>query len=311
MNLTDIDSILASCRLCPRQCQANRLVSAGRCGGGRLPRIALVSLHPWEEPVLTGTKGAGTVFFSGCSLGCVYCQNYEISHENQGLEVSIQRLGEIFWEQQQRGAAVLDLVTPTHYVPQIIQGLDLARQKGFSLPVVYNCSGYEKVETIEQLSGYIDVFLPDLKYFSPELSAKYSMEGDYFQIASKAIKKMVEITGRPVLSDKGILTKGVLVRHMVLPGARKDSMKLLKWLWQEFGDNIYLSLMSQYTPMYRAKESEFAPLGRRVTTFEYNSVVDYAAELGFTKCFMQERSAADAEYVPVWDGKNVLETNNL
>ncbi|MBR0359009.1 MAG: radical SAM protein, partial [Selenomonadaceae bacterium] len=146
--MTDIDSILASCRLCPRQCQANRLVSAGRCGGGRLPSIALVSLHPWEEPVLTGTKGAGTVFFSGCSLGCVYCQNYEISHENQGLEVSIQRLGEIFWEQQQRGAAVLDLVTPTHYVPQIIQGLDLARQKGFSLPVVYNCSGYEKVETI-------------------------------------------------------------------------------------------------------------------------------------------------------------------
>ena len=137
------------------------------------------------------------------------------------------------------------------------------------------------------------------------------MAGDYFQIASKAIKKMVEIAGRPVLSDKGILTKGVLVRHMVLPGARKDSMKLLKWLWQEFGDNIYLSLMSQYTPMYRAKESEFTPLGRRVTTFEYNSVVDYAAELGFTKCFMQERSAADAEYVPVWDGKNVLETNNL
>ena len=292
-------SLLAGCRLCPRRCGADRLSGQGACGGGDRAVVAKVSLHPWEEPVLTGEKGAGTVFFSGCSLGCVFCQNYEISHQAKGMAVSDEELGRIFLGQQEAGAAVLDLVTPTHYAPQIINGIFFARQEGFSLPVAYNSSGYEDIASLELVKDSVDVFLPDLKYYDSGLAGQYSGAPDYFAVASAAIEKMVELAGTPLLDDRGIMTRGVLVRHMVLPGARKDSMKLLDWLWSSFGDDIYLSLMSQYTPMYRAKE--FPKLGRRLTTFEYESVTDYAAGLGFARCFVQERSSADAAYVPDWD----------
>lgn len=298
------DSLLANCQLCPRQCGANRLLGKGACGGGDRAVVAKVSLHPWEEPVLTGEKGAGTVFFSGCSLRCVFCQNYEISHQERGVAVSDEELGRLFLRQQAAGAAVLDLVTPTHYAPQIINGIYFARQEGLSLPVAYNSSGYEAIAALEMLKGSVDVFLPDLKYYDSSLSGQYSGAPDYFAVASGAIEKMVELAGPPVLNDDGIMTGGVLVRHMVLPGARKDSMKLLDWLWSAFGDDIYLSLMSQYTPMYRARE--FPKLGRRLTTFEYESVTDYAAGLGFTRCFVQERSSADAAYVPDWNDAGVL-----
>lgn len=300
----DMNSLLENCHLCPRECGVNRLVTTGFCDGGRLAKVALVSLHPWEEPLLTGEVGAGTVFFSGCNLHCLFCQNHEISQGGEGVEVTEEQLGEIFWQQQQRGAATLDLVTPTHYVPQIIQGIKLARQKGFSLPVVYNSSGYEKVETLAMLRGYVDVFLPDLKYFASELSGEYSQAQDYFAKAKEALQAMVDLVGPPVINEQGLLTKGVLVRHMVLPGARKDSQKLLAWLWQSFGDQVYLSLMNQYTPMYRAVGHP--QLKRRLTTFEYQSVVDYASELGFTQCLVQERSAATENYVPDWDNNLVL-----
>ncbi|MCR5176012.1 MAG: radical SAM protein [Anaerovibrio sp.] len=283
-------------------CHINRFEHKGYCGGGDRARVALVSLHKWEEPVIAGKNGAGTVFFSGCSLKCIYCQNYEISHFNKGIEVSDERLGEIFYEQQLRGAETLDLVTPTHYIPQILNGIILAQKKGFSLPVVYNTSGYENISSLSLLSGVVDVFLPDLKYYSPELSREYSQAEDYFQIAAEAIKYMVELTG-PSLEVNGILRKGVLVRHMVLPGARKDSMKLLEWLWNEFGDSIIISIMSQYTPYFAALEHP--RLKRRLTTFEYDSVVDYARELGFTKCFIQDHSSAGKEYIPHWNGAGV------
>lgn len=293
--------LLSNCQLCPRSCGVNRYEKSGACGGGALARVAKVSLHPWEEPAIAGPetgKGAGTVFFSGCNLRCVFCQNYEISHYEKGREVTSEELGEIFIHQQAQGAATLDLVTPTHYVPQIIQALAYAKKRGFSLPVVYNSSGYESVSTIELLGGLVDVYLPDLKYYASELSRAYSQAQDYFPVAAKAIKAMVQQVGRPVLDAQGIMTRGVLVRHMVLPGARHDSMKLLDWLWQNFGHDIYLSLMSQYTPMYKA--GEYKALKRRLTTFEYQSVIDYARELGVTQCFIQQRSSATKAYVPNW-----------
>ncbi|MBQ1914684.1 MAG: 4Fe-4S cluster-binding domain-containing protein [Selenomonadaceae bacterium] len=297
MNLTD-------CTLCPRLCHVDRRERTGFCGAGERAKIALVSLHPWEEPCLTGEKGAGTVFFSYCNLRCCYCQNYEISHEGKGMEVSDERLAEIFLEQQERGAATLDLVTPTHYVPQILHGLDMARERGFSLPVVYNSSGYETLGTIDALRGYVDIFLPDLKYRHEKSAREYSQAPDYFLVASEAIRRMVRQTGPAVMDGEGRMRRGVLVRHLVLPGCRHESMELLDWLWQEFGNDIHISLMSQYTPMHHGKEH--GNLGRRLTTFEYESVVEHALALGITQCYVQERRAASREYVPEFDGSGVI-----
>lgn len=294
---------LKKCKLCPRKCNIDRYNNTGFCGAGSQAKIALVSLHPWEEPCLVGEKGAGTVFFSYCNLRCVYCQNYEISHGGKGIIVTDERLAEIFLEQQARGAATLDLVTPTHYALNIIKALDIARQQGFNLPVVYNSSAYETPETIAALNGYVDIYLPDLKYFSPEASEKYSKAKDYFKVASQAIQKMYEQVGKTVLANDGRMTSGVLVRHMVLPSYRHDSMQIVKWLWNNFGDNISISLMSQYTPMYKA--GDYKKINRRLTTFEYESVVNYAIDLGIKKCFVQERRAASEEYVPSFDGRGV------
>lgn len=295
------NDLLASCRLCPRSCGINRYKARGACGGGSLARVAKVSLHPWEEPAIAGYEGslgAGTVFFSGCNLRCVFCQNYEISHYEKGQEVTNEELGEIFLQQQSRGAVTLDLVTPTHYVPQIIEAAAYAKARGLALPIVYNSSGYESAAAIEMLQGTVDVYLPDLKYYSGDLSREYSQAEDYFSVAAKAIEYMVTQAGSPQLNDRGIMQRGVLVRHMVLPGARHDSMNLLDWLWEKFGDKIYLSLMSQYTPMYKA--GEYKNLKRRLTTFEYESVVEHAEKLGFTQCFVQQRSSATRAYVPDW-----------
>lgn len=300
MQLVDL---MRKCELCPRRCGVDRTRQKGFCGAGEAVRVALVSLHPWEEPCLTGEKGAGTVFFSHCNLRCCFCQNHEISHEGKGVEISMERLAAIFMEQQERGAATLDLVTPTHYVPQILTALSMAKQGGFSLPVVYNSNGYETVETVDLLKGAVDVFLPDLKYRWQESAGEYSGAPDYFEAASQAICRMVEQVGPVQLDPAGGLRRGVLVRHLVLPGHRRESMELLDWLWDTFGERIYLSLMSQYTPMYRAGEHK--KINRRLTTFEYESVVAHAAELGFTRCYIQERRAASEEYVPVFDGSGV------
>ncbi len=294
---------LHNCRLCPRDCGVDRYKGTGFCGAGDKARVALVSLHPWEEPCLTGDKGAGTVFFSYCNLRCCFCQNHEISHGGKGEEVTEERLAEIFLEQQERGAATLDLVTPTHYVPQIISALGLARAKGFSLPVVYNSSAYEKVGTIEALKGMVDIYLPDLKYFSGESARAYSEAKDYPEAAKAAIRAMFHQVGPLQFREDGSLESGVIVRHMVLPGQRHESMEILDWLWQEFGDEVQLSLMSQYTPMYRAGEHK--NLSRRLTTFEYDSVVEHALKLGITRCYIQERRAASEEYVPEFDGRGV------
>lgn len=298
-------SVLEHCTLCPRQCGVNRLAGErGYCGAGRLARVALVSLHPWEEPCIAGNTGAGTVFFSFCSLRCLFCQNAVISHEENGIDVTEERLAEIFLEQQERGAATLDLVTPTHFVPQILSALRMAKSRGLTLPVVWNSSGYEREEIVRAIADEIDVFLPDLKYIDEKSAADCSDARDYFSYASAAIKAMVGAKGAPVLREDGILASGVLVRQLILPGKRKESMRILDWLWTTFGNKIMLSLMGQYTPMYRA--AEIKGMNRTLTTFEYESVVNHALDLGIIRCYVQERGAASEEFVPKFDGTGVI-----
>lgn len=293
-----MNNFLNHCTLCPRECGADREHTIGFCGGGLLPRAAKAYLHMWEEPCISGTNGSGTVFFSGCSLKCCFCQNYKISAENFGREISEERLSEIFLELQDKGAHNINLVSPTHYVPQIISALDKCREN-LHIPVAYNSGGYEKTETLEMLRGYVDIFMPDIKYFSSELSEKYSCATDYFEYASRAVSKMIELAGKPEFDENGILKKGVIIRHMVLPSHRRDSENVLRKISELYpSDSFLLSLMSQYTPFY--KSAEHKEINRRISTYEYNKVAELAYELGF-KGFMQERSSAKEEYTPDFD----------
>jgi putative pyruvate formate lyase activating enzyme len=291
------------CNLCPRECGVDRLANLGFCECDSQIKVARAALHFWEEPCISGSKGSGTVFFSGCTLRCCYCQNFRISSEGLGKEISARRLAEIFLELQEKGAHNINLVTPTQYSIQILYALDIVRSK-LHIPVVYNCGGYERLETIRELKGYVDIFLPDLKYFSSELSLKYSKADDYFEVASAAIKEMISQIGVLNLDNSGIMQKGVIIRHLVIPGARKDSFKILNWISENLPKDKYLlSLMSQYTPAY--KSSEYKELNRRITTFEYKSVVEEAIRLGLSNGFMQERSSAKEEYTPPFDLEGV------
>jgi len=253
-------------------------------------------LHRWEEPCLVGVHGAGAVFFAHCTLRCVYCQNHAISHEGRGREMDTEALAAAFLTLAAEGAATLDLVTPTHYTPQILSALTLARARGLTLPVVWNTSGYETAENIARLAGAVDIYLPDLKYASEESGHLYSAAPDYAQVAWAALAAMVEQVGAVRFDADGQLLRGVLVRHLVLPGHRHESIALVERLWAEFGDAIQLSLMRQYTPLYRA--AEFPPLHRRLTTFEYESVVAAARELGMERVYVQGAEAVGAQYVP-------------
>lgn len=286
-----------NCTLCPRKCGADRLSGVGFCGCGAEIRAAKAYLHMWEEPCVSGTNGSGTVFFSGCCLKCCFCQNYKISSEGFGKIISCARLAEIFLELQEQGAHNINLVSPTQFVPQIIEALDLCRGR-LNIPVVYNTGGYERVETLKMLEGYVDVYLPDLKYFDSGLSEKYSGAADYFKYASKAVMEMYRQVGAYRIED-GIIRRGVIIRHLALPSCRRDSVRVLEWLAENLPvQNILLSLMSQYTPFY--KSGEHKEISRRISTFEYNFVLEKAAELGF-RGFMQERSSAREEYTPDFD----------
>jgi len=298
-----MNELFKNCHLCPRDCGVNRYEKMGFCKAGAEVNIAKVSLHPWEEPCLIGEKGAGTIFFSHCNLRCVFCQNHEISAGGKGKAVSISRLAEIFIEQQARGAAVIDLVTPAHYAPQIAEALKIAKGQGLAIPVAYNTNAYEKIETIELFRGLVDIFLPDLKYRQEKSAKDYSLAPNYFTVATSAIKKMYDLVGKFKINADGLMEKGVIVRHLVLPGMRHESMEIVRYLHEEYGDDIYLSLMNQYTPMYKAKE--MPPLNRRLTTFEYESVVDFASSLGMKNVYVQERRAASEEYVPDFDFSGV------
>lgn len=294
---------LTSCRLCPRKCGADRTKTVGFCGGGLEIKAAKAYLHMWEEPCISGTNGSGTVFFSGCGLKCVFCQNYRISAENFGREISGERLGEIFLELQEKGAHNINLVSPTHYVPQIISVLDRVKPQ-LKIPVVYNSGGYELTETLKMLEGYVDIYLPDLKYYDNALAEKYSSAPDYFERACAAVEEMLRQVGKVRFGENGLLEKGVVIRHLTLPNCRRDSVKVLETVAERFGtENILLSLMSQYTPFYRS--SEFKELSRRISTFEYSFVAEKAAEMGF-KGYMQEKSSAKEEYTPEFDLAGIL-----
>ena len=278
------------CTLCPRRCAALRDASHGE-GWCRLPqglRVARAALHHWEEPCISGSRGAGTVFFSGCTLGCVFCQNGPISHGNFGRPVSEDGLLDMFQRLADQGAHNLELVTPTQYLPSILSALDLVRHR-LTVPVVYNCGGYERTETIQILDGYVDIYLPDLKYRSSSLSARYSAAPDYFLCASQAIPAMIRQVGAPVISEKEgypLMEKGVIIRHMVLPGQKEDSKALLSWVRDALPQGSFLiSILSQYTPFFRS--GEFPEINRRITTYEYQQVVDYAVELGLTEGFIE------------------------
>lgn len=285
------------CNLCPRKCNVDRSVRAGFCGATDKLKIARAALHFWEEPCISGTSGSGTVFFSGCQLKCCFCQNYNISAQNFGKEISVKRLSEIFLELQDKGANNINLVTPTQYIPWIIMALDKVKHK-LSIPVVFNSGGYENIETIKLLKDYVDVFLPDLKYYSPEISLKYSSAKDYFEVATKAITQMFNQTG-PLKFDGDLLKKGVIIRHMVLPSHRKDSEMVLNWIAENFNtDEILVSVMSQYTPCYNSVN--FKEINRRISTYEYNCVMQTVNKLGL-KGFMQEKSSAKEEYTPPFD----------
>ena len=284
-----------TCEICPRRCKVDRKNILGFCRAGKKIKIALVSLHKWEEPCLVGENGAGTIFFSHCNLRCVYCQNFVISHEGFGAEVSIERLAEIFIEQQARGAANIELVTPTHYTEQICAAIDIAKAGGLTLPMVWNSNAYENPETLELLRGRVNIFLPDLKYFDDEPAKIFSNAPNYFSIATVAIKKMFELVGAARI-DNGKMIRGLIVRHLVLPNYRHDAIKIVDWLYETFGDEIFISLMNQYTPIYRA--AKFKKINRALTTFEYNSVIEHAIKLGVKNCFMQIGKTADKSFIP-------------
>ncbi len=285
-----------SCQLCPRNCKVNRNLTAGYCGCFSAIRAARAALHFWEEPCISGVRGSGAIFFSGCTLKCCFCQNHTISRGGIGKELSSQQLSEIFLSLQEQGAHNLNLVTATQFLPQILPALDAVKNR-LTIPVVYNSSGYEKPETIALLKDYVDIWLPDLKYYDSALSLRYSKARDYFTFASRAIQTMVQQCPAPVFDKEGLLQKGVLIRHMVLPGCREDSFKLLAWLKESLPENSFLlSLLSQYTPSY--KSSEYPEINRRVTTYEYRKVVDKAIALGLTNGFMQERTSAKSSYTP-------------
>ncbi len=285
----------AGCMLCPRRCLAQRSLENGFCGAGSNLRAARAGLHLWEEPCISGTRGSGTVFLSGCPLRCCFCQNHDISLENKGKTLTVQRLGEIFLELEDEGAHTLNLVSPTPYIPQIREALSRTKEKR-SIPVVYNTGGYERVESLKLLEGFVDVYLPDLKFKSPELSARYARANDYFDMASRAILEMYRQTGPVVFNDEGIMLRGVLIRHLVLPGAYRDSFDVLGWIKENFPpDSIQISLMSQYTPGYQ--NQPFPELNRRLTSFEYNKAAEYALSLGLNG-YVQEKSSAKKSYTP-------------
>lgn len=260
----------------------------------------------WEEPCISGECGSGTVFFSGCNLRCVYCQNYEIAAGGKGKQVSTERLSEIFLELQEKGAANINLVTPDHYVMEAAEAVAGARRRGLHLPVVYNGSGYEKREVIRNLNGIVDIFLTDFKYMDCGLAQKYSSAPDYPEVARQALEEMVRLAGEPVFDEKGMMQRGVIVRHLLLPGHRKNAKEVIRYVYETYGNKVYLSLMNQYTPFERVKGIPGCQeLGRKVTRREYDAVVDYAIELGVTNAFIQEGDVAKESFVPEFDGEGV------
>ncbi len=303
------------CTLCPRNCGANRQAGiAGACGvAGNEIYVARAALHMWEEPCISGNTGSGTVFFSGCPLRCIYCQNYNIAHAEQGKSVSLQRLADIFLELQDKQANNINLVTPTHYTPEIIEAVKLARKKGLTVPVVYNCSGYERVETLRMLEGIVDIYLTDFKYMEAELAKQYSHAEDYPEVAKAALGEMVrQITGAigdlnltepAVFNEQGMMQKGIIVRHLLLPNHLNHAKAVVKYVYETYGNQVYISLMNQYTPLPQV--ADIPELNRKVTKQEYETFVEYAISLGVEYGFVQEGETAKESFIPTFDCEGV------
>lgn len=286
------------CSLCARECLVNRKAGErGFCGMTDKIHIARADLHAWEEPPISGERGSGTVFFSGCSLGCIYCQNRQISRNEVGRAVSESELADIFIELEKKGAHNVNLVTPTHFVPGIISAVAIARERGLYVPIVYNTSSYEKIETVEILRGTVDVWLPDLKYYRETTADKYSSAPNLPRVSREAIEKMTEMAGEPQFDSNGIMVRGVIVRILLLPGHLAEAKLNVKYLYERFGDKIYVSLMSQYTPFGDMPK----PLDRRVTVAEYDELVSYALKLGVKNAFVQQRESASESFIPPFD----------
>lgn len=291
---------LNKCEVCPHKCKVNRNYNQiGRCKSTDKIKIALYSTHDFEEPCISGKNGSGTVFFSNCNMNCIFCQNYEISQEGKGKEISIKDLVNIFLEQQEKKVENINLVTPTSYVPQIIEAIKIAKNNGLKLPIIYNTNGYENIETIKSLNGYIDVYLPDLKYAESELAKKYSKVEGYFEIATNAIKEMINQVGTPKVDKKGIIKSGVIIRHLVLPNYIENSKKVLKWIKENLPEDIYVSIMAQYFPTYKAKEDNM--INRKLNEEEWQEIEDFVYELDIKNGFIQELGDHEEEYVPKWD----------
>ena len=291
--------ILEKCAICPHNCGINRLNNQiGRCKSKDTVKVALYSTHNFEEPCISGKKGSGTVFFSNCNMNCVFCQNYEISQQGKGKEISIEELADIFIKQQEKDVENINLVTPTSYVPQIIEAIKIARKKGLKLPIVYNTNGYEKVETLKMLEGYVDIYLPDFKYSDDELGKRLSKVDNYFEIATEALKEMYRQTGKAVLNGEGIMKKGMIIRHLVLPNHILNSRRVLKWINENMHD-VYVSVMAQYFPTYKAKEIN--DINRKLTKEEYEQIENYLYRLDLENGYIQELGEHEEEYVPHWE----------
>jgi len=291
--------MIEKCTICPHKCGIDRRRQAGRCKSTDKVKIALYSTHNFEEPCISGEKGSGTIFFSNCNMNCIYCQNYEISQQGKGKEVTIEELADIMIKQQENGVENINLVTPTSYAIHIIETIKIAKSKGLHIPIVYNTNGYENIETLKLLEGYIDIYLPDLKYYYNEIGEKYSNVNNYFEVATKAIKEMYRQVGTPQLDDKGIMQKGLMIRHLVLPNNIENSKRVLKWIKENIDNNVYVSIMAQYFPTYKAKNVD--ELNRKLTRQEYEEIENYLYNLDLENGYIQELGEHEEEYVPKWD----------
>lgn len=297
-------NLLDNCNLCIRNCNINRNNNKrGLCNSSNNVKVARAALHYWEEPCISGERGSGTVFFSNCNLKCVFCQNHEISNEGFGKEISIERLAQIFIELQDKGANNINLVTPTHFVPQIIEALKIAKNNGLILPIVYNTNSIDTLDTIKALNGYIDVYLPDFKYFDDKYSFKYSKIKGYSKNVLNIIKEMINQVGAPKFNEEGILVKGVVVRHLLLPGLLFDSKKVVDAIYNNFGDDIYISLMNQYTPMHKSKL--YPEINKPINPKVYESLIDYALSIGVKNGFIQESGTNSETFVPEFNNEGV------
>ena len=288
---------LENCNICPHRCGVNRMNGkTGRCKATDKVKVALASIHNFEEPCISGKNGSGTVFFSNCNLNCVFCQNYEISQLGKGKEISIEELADIFIKQQNKNVHNINLVTPTIYIYQIIEAIKLARDKGLKIPIVYNSNGYENVEALKHLKGYIDIYLPDLKYSNNEIAYKYSNIKNYYENAVQAIKEMYNQVGTPIIDENGIMKKGLMIRHLVLPNQLQNSKDVLKWINDNMDKKVFVSVMAQYFPTYRA--NHFPEISRKLTKEEYNEIEQYLYSLDLENGYIQELGEHEEEYVP-------------